>query len=79
MKNYAIIISFLYSYQSITGDFLESFVGWLVKSLNRYNIELLYIIVQKCGIKIRQNDPSTLKNIIISIKDSIANYKTQHK
>jgi hypothetical protein len=57
---------------------LESLVSWLTKSLNRYNIELLYIIIQKCGMKIRQNDPSALKSIIAVIKESISSYRREH-
>lgn len=38
----------------------------------------MYIIVQKCGVKVRQNDPSILKNIISIIKESIERYKQTH-
>lgn len=68
MKNYTTIISLLYNYGSISGEFIESLVQWLTKSLNKYNIELLYVIIQKCGVKVRQNDPSILKNIISIVK-----------
>jgi nucleolar MIF4G domain-containing protein 1 len=78
MKNYATIVSLLYNYGSISGDYIESFVQWLTQSLDKNNIELLYIIIQKCGVKVRQNDPSILKNIISIIKDAIEGYKQSH-
>jgi nucleolar MIF4G domain-containing protein 1 len=78
MKNYATIISLLYNYGSVTGDFLESFVGWLSARLDKNSIELLYIIIQKCGIRVRQNDPSALKSIISIIKESISRYRASH-
>lgn len=78
LKNYATIVSLLYNYGSITGDFLESLVVHLTRPMDKHSIELLYIIVQKCGMKVRQNDPSTLKNIIAVIKESIASYRADH-
>ena len=48
---------------------------WLTKALNKNNIELIYIIIQKSGIKIRQNDPMILKNIINNIRTTIDSYK----
>lgn len=68
----------LYNYGSITGDFLESLVLHLTKPMDKHSIELLYILVQKCGMKVRQNDPSTLKTIIAVIKESIASYRAEH-
>lgn len=78
LKNYATIVSLMYNYGSITGDFLESLVLHLTKPMDKHSIELLYILVQKCGMKVRQNDPSTLKNIIAVIKESIASYRADH-
>lgn len=75
LKNYATIVSLCYNYKSISGQYIESYVTWLTKSLNKSNIELIYIIIQKSGIKIRQNDPSVLKNIINTIKTAIDTYK----
>ena len=78
MKNYATIVSLVYNYKSISGEFIESYVGWLTKSLDKTKIELIYILIQKSGIKIRQNDPSILKAIITTIKDAIAGHKLTH-
>jgi hypothetical protein len=77
LKNYATIVSLLYNYRSITGEFIESYVNWLTSHLNKANIELIYILIQKSGIKIRQNDPTTLKNIIGNIKQAIETYRGQ--
>lgn len=52
-------------------------MDWLTESLNKSNIELIYILIQKSGAKIRQNDPSTLKNIMNTIKDAIEDYKRE--
>ena len=68
-------MSLLYNYGSITGEFLESFVSWLSRALNPKTIELLYIVVQKSGVKVRQNDPSALKIIIGIVKEAINKYR----
>jgi len=48
----------------------------LTQSLNEHNVEFLYIIIQKIGSKIRQNDPGVLKNIIETLRDSIQKFKS---
>jgi Sec-independent protein translocase protein TatA len=52
-------------------------VQWLTRNLNKSNIELIYTLIQKSGIKIRQNDPSVLKNIINTVKEAIEQYRKQ--
>lgn len=39
---------------------------------------MLYIVVQKCGVRVRQNDPSALKNIITTVKEAISRYRVEH-
>ena len=63
-KNLILIFSYLYHFGSLTGEFIHSLVKYLSQSLNEHNVEFLYIIIQKIGSKIRQNDPGVLKNII---------------
>lgn len=45
--------------------------------MNKSNIELIYIVIQKCGMHIRQKDPSTLKNVIALVKGGIETLKKQ--
>jgi hypothetical protein len=75
LKNYATIVSLLYNYGSISGEFIESYVGWLIAKLNKSNIELIYIVIQKCGTYIRSKDPSTLKTVITLVKGAIETLK----
>lgn len=48
----------------------------MTQSLNEHNVEFLYIIIQKIGSKIRQNDPGVLKDIIETLRDSIQKFKS---
>ncbi len=66
----------MYDFLSITGDFVSDFVRYLAKLLTAHNVEFLYLIIQKIGIKIRQNDPGVLKDIIDILKTAIESSKT---
>lgn len=65
------ILSYLYDFKSLTGEFIYSLVQKLARSLNEHNVEFLYIIIQKIGNKIRQNDPGVLKEIVDTLRESI--------
>jgi hypothetical protein len=71
------ILAYLYDFGSLTGDFISDFVRYLAGQLNAHHIEYLYVIIQKIGIKIRQNDPAVLKDIIEILKTAIDSSKSE--
>ena len=75
-KGIIIILAYFYDFGSLTGDFISDYVRYLAVQLNAHHIEYLYLIIQKIGIKIRQNDPAVLKDIIDILKTSIESSKS---
>jgi hypothetical protein len=65
----------LYDFKSLTGDFVLGLVQSLARDMNEHNVEFLYIIIQKIGSKIRQNDPGVLKEIVDTLKEAIQAFK----
>jgi hypothetical protein len=45
--------------------------------MDKSNVELIYIVIQKCGMHIRHRDPSTLKTVISLVKGAIETLKKQ--
>jgi hypothetical protein len=65
----------LYDFKSLTGDFVLGLVQSLARDMNEHNVEFFYIIIQKIGSKIRQNDPGVLKEIVDTLKEAIQAFK----
>lgn len=77
-KNYITIISLFYEFAAISGSFPQSLVFYLAKGVslvNKKNIELIYQVVQKCGVRMRSHDPATLKDVIEVLKNMIEESK----
>lgn len=76
LKNISLIYSFFYLFDSISLDFLNGYISFLLERMNNEIIELLLTIIQNIGMKVRKDNPKILKDIIDSIKDAFERYKT---
>jgi len=75
LKNISLVLSYFYIFDSISLDFINEYLSFLIEKMNGEIIELLLIIIQNIGTKVRKDNPKILKDLIDFIKDSFEKYK----
>ena len=79
LKNISLIFSYFYVFDSISLDFIKEYLNILIDRMDEGIIELLLVIIQNIGMKVRKDNPKILKDLIDFIKDSFEKYKTFNK
>lgn len=67
--NYLLIVCYLYNYGVVYCTLIYDLVRDLVKSFTEVDIEALLLILSHCGQQLRSDDPSSLKEIVMMVKD----------
>lgn len=73
LKNIVIILSHIYSFGLFHSKIVYDILGMLLKpkgssdAIEEYQVELIVIILQNCGYKLRKEDPVGFKNFLLSI------------
>lgn len=71
MLNLIAFLSSLYTFQVISSDIVFDYIRLLLEELSESNTELLLRLVRTCGTKLRQDDPTTLKDIVLLLHRSV--------
>lgn len=66
------LIATLYIFQVITAPLMFDYVRLFLDSISEFNTELLLLIVRSCGTQLRQDDPSSLKDIVAMLHSAVA-------
>lgn len=74
-KNYFSILCYLYEFSSISAEFIQTLVANLAANLTLDNAEFIYIVIQKCGARMRAHDTGALKETIEVLREGIENSK----
>ena len=79
MKNITLIISLFYIFESITVEFLKSYLDFILNHAALDRIELIMIMIQNTGMKIRGDNPKILKEMIEKITNTLKSDSEQGK
>ncbi len=66
------LLAELYNFQVISSNLIYDFVRLFLNNLSEINTELLLKIVRTAGPQLRQDDPSSLKDIVIQLQGVVA-------
>ena len=72
MINLTSLLVELYNFRVIGDKLIYDFVRLFLQDLSETNSELLLKIVRNAGIQLRQDDPSSLKDIVIQLQKVVA-------
>ncbi|PGG98157.1 hypothetical protein GX51_06944 [Blastomyces parvus] len=72
MLNAISLLSHLYNFQVIGCSLIFDYIRLFLKEINEVNTELLLKIIRNSGPQLRQDDPSSLKDIILLIQPAIS-------
>lgn len=70
--NLVSLMATLYIFQVITATLVFDYVRIFLQSVSETNTELLLLVVRSCGVQLRQDDPSSLKDIITMLHAAVA-------
>lgn len=71
--NVVSLLTQLYNFQVVSSALLFDYVRLFLDSLSEVNTELLLRIVRLSGPQLRSDDPSSLKEIVLSLQKTVAN------
>ena len=71
-KNLISVVAELYTFQVIGSNMVFDYIRFFLNELTEINTELLLRIVRAAGPQLRQDDPNSLKDIVILLQKSVA-------
>ena len=75
--NLTSLLAELYNFQVISSNLIYDFARLFLNNLSEFNTELLLRIVRTAGPQLRQDDPSSLKDIVIQLQRVLAQIEAQ--
>ena len=66
------LLAELYNFQVISSNLIYDFVRIFLQGLSETNTELLLKIIRNAGPQLRQDDPSSLKDIVLQLQTEVA-------
>lgn len=75
--NLTSLLAELYNFQVISSNIIYDFARLFLNNLSEINTELLLKIVRTAGPQLRQDDPSSLKDIVIQLQRIVAQTEEQ--
>ncbi|KHJ31758.1 putative glycerol defect protein 1 suppressor [Erysiphe necator] len=76
-SNLIMLIAMIYIFQVIGSNILFDYIRFILKELSELNTELLLKIIRTCGPQLRQDDPSSLKDIVVMVRTARAKVMEQ--
>lgn len=70
--NLLAFLSNLYTLQAISSDIIFDYIRMLLNNFSEANTELLLRVIRTSGQQLRQDDPSSLKDIVLLLHRSVA-------
>jgi len=71
-SNLISVVAELYTYQVIGSNIVFDYIRFFLDELTEINTELLLRIVRAAGPQLRQDDPTSLKDIVVLLQKSVA-------
>ncbi|EOY10529.1 MIF4G domain and MA3 domain-containing protein isoform 1 [Theobroma cacao] len=75
LRNLTLLLSYLCIFGVCSSDLIYDFLIMLSKRLTEIDVSTILTILQCCGMKIRGDDPATMKNFILSVQNRVSELK----
>ncbi|KAK7274104.1 hypothetical protein RIF29_15178 [Crotalaria pallida] len=75
LRNLTLLFSYLCIFGVCSSDLIYDFLLMLSKSLTEIDVSIILAVLQCCGMKIRADDPASLKNFILSVQNKAKELK----
>ncbi|KAJ4839289.1 hypothetical protein Tsubulata_035582, partial [Turnera subulata] len=76
LRNLTLLLSYLYIFGVFSSDMVYDFLIMLSKRLTEIDVATILTVLQCCGMKVRGDDPISMKNFIQSVQDRVNELKT---
>ncbi|KAF2101948.1 hypothetical protein NA57DRAFT_10981, partial [Rhizodiscina lignyota] len=70
-SNLVSLLAILYTFQVVGSTLIFDYIRLYLQRVSEINTELLLLIVRNCGPQLRQDDPSSLKDIVILLQNAV--------
>ncbi|OMO67905.1 MIF4G-like, type 3 [Corchorus capsularis] len=71
LRNLTLLLSYLCIFGVCSSDLIYDFLIMLSKRLTEIDVATILTILQCCGLKIRGDDPATMKNFILTVQNRV--------
>ena len=78
-NNMMLLLSYLYTFGTVECTLVFDIVRCFATRLRATDVELLLTMMTACGMKMRSDDPSSLKEIILLVQHSVQRVKREEK
>ena len=79
LKNISLVLCHFYLFNSLPLDFIKEFIEILINKMSSETIEILLLVIQNIGLKVRKDNPKTLKELIDLVKEAFERFKNEKK
>ncbi|RKF63178.1 Suppressor of glycerol defect protein 1 [Erysiphe neolycopersici] len=76
-SNLIMLIAMIYIFQVVGSNLLFDYIRFILGELTELNAELLLKIIRTCGPQLRQDDPSSLKDVVVMVRAARTKLKEQ--
>ncbi|KAL5577605.1 hypothetical protein UlMin_019304 [Ulmus minor] len=79
LRNLTLLLSYLCVFGVCSSDLIYDFMTMLSKRLTEVDVSTILTVLQCCGMKIRADDPLSMKNFIVSVQSRVNELKASSK
>ncbi|KAI3941635.1 hypothetical protein MKX01_018225 [Papaver californicum] len=76
LRNLTLLLSYLCIFGVCASDLIYDFLTILSKRLREIDVSIILTILQCCGMKLRADDPTAMKDFIVSIQNRVNELKS---
>lgn len=75
LRNLTLLFSYLYIFGVCSSDLIYDFMMMLSSRLTEVDVSTILTVLNCCGMRLRSDDPATMKSFIVSIQNKVAELK----
>ncbi|KAK1431274.1 hypothetical protein QVD17_07730 [Tagetes erecta] len=75
LRNLTLLLSYLYIFGVCSSDLIYDFMMMLSSRLTEVDVSTILTVLNCSGMRLRSDDPSTMKNFIVSIQNKVTEQK----
>ncbi|XP_020960438.1 LOW QUALITY PROTEIN: nucleolar MIF4G domain-containing protein 1-like [Arachis ipaensis] len=79
LRNLTLLLSYLCIFGVCSSDLIYDFLVMLSKRLTEIDVSIILAVLQCCGMKIRADDPISMKNFIVSVQKTTNDLKASSR
>ena len=76
-RNLLLLFINFYNYAVVHCSMVYEIIRVLIKMMNEQNVDLLLLLIQRCGSQLRKDDPGAIKEIITMVNEVTSQWKAE--